>query len=295
MTISTLTPGEHYARIRSAKLWYFVRGQGPPLLVQPGGAGWGGDATPYMKSLQPLEEVRTVIYLEPRGIGQSERLPHPESYRLQEYVEDVEALREYFQLSEIAIAGHSHGGFVALQYAIQHPGNVERLVLMNTSPYRGLGNLEEWAQKRMGYAEAQAALEEVLQDESLTPDEKHRRRLLIRLPVIHFYDYGSVESVVAPLLKAMRVSAEPFEFFRSEEGDSYDVRHLLDRITAPTLIILGDDDMPHISLGAQILRDRIPDSELEIIERCGHWPMIERPQEFFEPVLRFLAHSRSTA
>lgn len=289
MTISTLSRGEHYARVRSAKLWYLVRGQGPPLLVQPGGAGWGGDAQPYIKSLKPLEELRTVIYLEPRGIGQSERLPHPESYRLQEYVEDIEALREYFGLPQIAIAGHSHGGFVALQYAIQYPENVERLVLMNTSPYRGLGDVEAWAQRRMGYAEALTALEQVQQDEALTPDERHLQRLLIRLPVIHFYDYASVESTVAPLLKAMRVSAEPFEFFTREEGDTYDVRHLLDRITAPTLVILGDDDMPHIVLGAEILRDTIPDSELAIIERCGHWPMIERPEEFFAAVKGFLA------
>jgi proline iminopeptidase len=289
MTISTLSRGEHYGRIRSAKLWYLVRGQGPPLLVQPGGAGWGGDAQPYIKSLKPLEEVRTVIYLEPRGIGQSERLPHPESYRLQEYVDDIEALRDYFELDQIAIAGHSHGGFVALQYAIQYPRSVERLVLMDTAPALGLGDVVGWAEKREGYAEALEALDRVEQDGTLTPEERYLRRLLIRLPVIHFYDYSSVETVVSPLLKAMRVSPDPFEFFNREDADSYDVRHLLDRITAPTLIILGDDDMPDMVLGAPIMHERIPDSELQIIERCGHWPMIERSEEFFEVVKRFLA------
>ena len=84
----TLSPGEHYAVINGVKLWYLVRGEGPVLLFHPGGAGWGGDASPYIETLKPLEKERTVVYLEPHGIGHSERLSDSTAYSMEKYVEE---------------------------------------------------------------------------------------------------------------------------------------------------------------------------------------------------------------
>jgi proline iminopeptidase len=238
--------------------------------------------------MTPLEDMRTLIYLEPRGIGRSERLEDPGSYAMREYVEDLEALRSYFQLPRIAIAGHSHGGFVALKYAIQYPEKVERLLLISTAPYSGLADSEEWARQREGFAEMQASLTKELADETLTPNEKLRRRLSHRLPALHFHDYRTAEPIFAPLLRNMVVSSEPFDYFLREEMATYDVSDLLDRITAPTLIIRGDDDLPAEVTGSQILNERIPKSELKVISECGHWPILERPQAFFEAVEPFL-------
>lgn len=56
---------------------------GPPLVFQPGGAGWGGDATPYIGTPGPLEAAHTVVYYDPRGIGRSGR-SDPALYALDE-------------------------------------------------------------------------------------------------------------------------------------------------------------------------------------------------------------------
>ncbi|UCE14678.1 MAG: alpha/beta hydrolase, partial [Candidatus Heimdallarchaeota archaeon] len=129
-----LSPGEHYVNIRGVNLWYLVQGSGPVMIFQPAGAGWGGDALIYIESLKPLEKIRTVVYLEPRGIGHSQRVDHPHAYAMKEYVEDLEALRRYLQIPKIDLAGHSHGGFIALLYSIHYPENIERLLLFDTTP-----------------------------------------------------------------------------------------------------------------------------------------------------------------
>jgi proline iminopeptidase len=284
-----LSPGEHYADIRGIRLWYYVQGSGPVLLIQPGGAGWGGDATPYIETLKPLEEVRTVVYLEPRGIGRSQRINDPHAYSMEEYVKDIESLRNYFGIQQIAIAAHSHGGFVALKYALQYPKMVERLLLIDTTPYIYLGNYHRWLKLRKGYREASSALERLQNNDSLSMDEKERATLKILLPVIHFYDFDKVSPQVNDYLTNMVVSAKPHHYFNNNEASKYDLRDVIYQINAPTLIINGDDDMPHIVLGSKFLHDQIPTANHIVIEKCGHWPMIEAPDTFFKAAIPFLS------
>ncbi|UCG01002.1 MAG: alpha/beta hydrolase [Candidatus Heimdallarchaeota archaeon] len=283
------SPGGHYVNIRGIKLWYYVQGSGPVLLVQPGGAGWGGDASPYIETLKPFEKVRTVIYLEPRGIGRSQRLTDPHAYKMEEYVKDIESLRNYFGAPQIAIAGHSHGGFVALKYALQYPKMVESLLLIDTSPYIYFGDYHSWLSKRKGYREASSALKKLQNDVSLSDDEKERATLKILLPVIHFYDFDKVSTQVNNYLTNMVVSAKPHQYFNHYEAPKYDLRESIQQINAPTLIINGDDDMPHIVLGSKYLHDHLSLVNHVVIENCGHWPMIEAPDSFFRAAIPFLS------
>ena len=285
-----LSSGEHYVAIRGVKLWYFVQGSGPILLVQPGGAGWGGDASPYIETLKPLEKIRTVVYLEPRGIGRSQRLREIDAYKMDEYVQDIESLRRYFGTPQIAIAGHSHGGFVAMKYAIKYPKKVECLILIDTTPYIHLGDYNQWLKKRKGHREALVAFNKLQGKSFLTDDDKERAILQTLLPIIHFHNYDKVSSQVNELLASMIVSAEPHRYYVNKEGNSYDLRESVKKVTAPTLIVTGDDDMPHIVLGSKLLHKQIPNASLVIIENCGHWPMIEAPEPFFKAVIPFLSH-----
>ena len=284
-----ISPGEHYVNIRGVKLWYYVQGKGPILLLQPGGAGWAGDATLYIETLKPFEELRTVVYLEPRGIGRSQRLNEPAAYSLEEYVEDIESLRKYLEIPKIAIAAHSHGGFVALKYALKYSKKIERLILIDTTPHVFLGNYDSWIKKRKGYREALSALRQLQNNEFLSDDEKERATLKILLPVIHFYNFEKVSSLVNEFLTNMIISAIPHQYFNHYEAPEYDVRGFIRHISIPTLIITGDDDMPHIVIGSKLLHEQIPEANLVIIKNCGHWPMIEAPNAFFKATLPFLS------
>ncbi|UCE14717.1 MAG: alpha/beta hydrolase, partial [Candidatus Heimdallarchaeota archaeon] len=258
---------------------------------QPAGAGWGGDALIYIETLKPLEKIRTMVYLEPRGIGHSQRVDHPHAYAMKEYVEDLEALRRYLQIPKIDLAGHSHGGFIALLYSIHYPENIERLLLFDTTPHTLLGDYPNWLKKRKGYKEVVSALRKLEENKDLTEDEKERAVLKILLPIIHFSNWNKVSSQVNEILEKMVVSSEPHNYYSTKDVHSYDVREFLGDITVPTLIVTGEEEMPHIAIGSKILYNQMPNAILAIIKNCGHWPMLESPEEFFRNVLAFLTES----
>jgi proline iminopeptidase len=286
--LDPLAPGEHEVELRGVRIWYLVRGTGPTLLIQPGGAGWGGDATIYIETLRPLEAAHTVIYYDPRGIGRSGRSPDPALYTMDEYVEDLEALRHHLGLDTFSLAGHSHGGSVALKYALAYPDRLDRLVVLDSAPFaRELG--PTWLATHAGYTAAQARW--ATRDTALTPDELHAEFVRIFFPVLHFHDYEPVRKTVEEILARTMFSAEPYQQ-AERELYSFDIRDRITQILTPTLIVTGDADPPDVREGSNLLHERITDSQMLVLPGSGHWPWIERPDVFFPSVIRFLGTSR---
>src|SRR5689334_23140613 len=106
-------------------------GSGPLLLCHPGGPG---SSSAYFGNLPLLASERTLLLLDPRGTGASDRPADPAAYDLEQYAADIEAVREHLALDRIDLLGHSHGGFVAMTWAGTHPERVGRLVLASTTP-----------------------------------------------------------------------------------------------------------------------------------------------------------------
>ncbi len=282
-----LASGEYEVELRGVRIWYLVRGSGPVLLIQPGGAGWGGDATVYIETLRPLEAAYTLVYYDPRGIGRSGR-SDPTLYKLDEYVEDLEALRRHLGLEALRLAGHSHGGSVALKYALAYPERVDRLLVLNSGPF--VRDLDpDWLAARAGYEAAQARW--AAMDTTLAPDELHAEFIRTFVPVVHFYDYEPLRQTVEELLARTTFSAEPFQQSERELA-TFDIRDRVAEIRAPTLIVIGDDDPPDLREGSYLLHERIPGAQLFVAPGCGHWTMFECPEVFFPAVLRFLAATR---
>jgi proline iminopeptidase len=75
----------------------------------------------------------TLVYLEPVGSGASARLSAPDDYTLARYSEELEGFRKAIGLDKVCLIGHSHGGFVAQRYAIDHQDHLRALVLYDTS------------------------------------------------------------------------------------------------------------------------------------------------------------------
>jgi proline iminopeptidase len=288
--VDPLAPGEHEVELRGIKIWYLVRGSGPVLLIQPGGAGWGGDATIYVETLQPLEAAHTLVYYDPRGIGRSGRSADPALYTMDEYVEDLEALRQHLGLNSFDLAGHSHGGSVALKYALAYPDRLDRLLVFDSGPFVRDPD-PEWLETRPGYEAAQVRW--ATRDTTLTPDELHSEFIHTFIPALHFYDYEPVRQTIEDLLARTTFSAEPFQQSERELA-TFDIRDRIAEIRAPTMIVIGDHDPPDLREGSYLLHERIPGSHLFVVPGCGHWPAIERPDLFFPAVLRFLASTHQS-
>ncbi len=289
LTADPLAPGEHEVVLRGINVWYLVCGSGPVLMIQPGGAGWGGDVTIYVETFRPLEAEHTLVYYDPPGIGRSGRSDDPTRYALAEYVEDIEALRRHLGLDRFSLAGHSHGGSVALKYVLAYPERVDRLLMLNSSGPFARDPEPEWLEARDGYEAALARW--MAADTTLTPDELHAEFVRSFVPVLHFHHYEPVRRTVEEVLARTMFSVEPFRQF-DREMVMFDIRDRVAGVRAPTLIVMGDDDPPDVREGSLLMHKRIPDSQLFVLPGCGHWPAIERPDLFFPAVLRFLATRR---
>jgi pimeloyl-ACP methyl ester carboxylesterase len=81
---------------------------------------------------------------------------------------------------------------------------------------------------------------------------------------------------------AMRMCYRPYMF-------SPALQPLLGRINVPTLIVWGAEDQVIPPECGEMYRDAIPGASLKVLERCGHWPHYEQPQELADMIKEFVS------
>jgi pimeloyl-ACP methyl ester carboxylesterase len=217
-------------------------GSGPLLLLHCGGPGF---SSLYFGDLPELAAERTLLLLDPRGTGGSSRPPDPSAYDLEDYVADVETLREHLGLDRIDLLGHSHGGFVAIVWAGTHPDRVGRLVLASTATRftdeirrRRLAPIATH-QGRPYFEDAVAALQDqqsgnYSSDEELLALYERAGRVLVPL--------GTDVEPVGRALLAAGINADTMRHFNNSIAAGMDLRPFLPRIEAPTLVLTAVDD-----------------------------------------------------
>jgi proline iminopeptidase len=279
------------AQINGTELFYLVEGSGPPLIVLHGGLGF--DHTYMRASLEPLEDVRTMIYVDQRGNGRSER-PPLETITIPQLAADVDALRDHLGHERVGVLGHSYGGFVALEYATTYPDRVSHLVCEDTSP--GVfepteAELAERPDPSWITPEIQAGFEYFgsLMASGETPtDEGFRENLPTVAPV---YLYRSDPSVLAGNLGDMIVNAEVAMHSMRVALPGWSVADKLDRVTAPTIVLCGRYDLMTTPECSKRLSTGIAGAELVWFENSGHFPSIEETDAFVSALRAFFART----
>ncbi len=116
-----------------AELYYEQRGEGPPLLLIMGAAGYGGV---FERFAELLADEFTVVTYDRRGNGRSPRPPGWDETSPEEQADDAAALLEGLGLSPAAIFGTSSAGIFALAMLIRHPESVRGAVLHEPACFR---------------------------------------------------------------------------------------------------------------------------------------------------------------
>ncbi len=124
--VGPLTPGEFTAQLNGLKLWFKVSGVGPVCLMP--NPAWGPSSDPYFRTLQPLEKIFTMVYLDCRGTGRSQKAPSTKEYTWDHLVADLDALRVHFRQEKVYLMGHSEGGTLILHYACRLGQHAMKLV-----------------------------------------------------------------------------------------------------------------------------------------------------------------------
>ena len=270
-------------------LSYRREGAGPLLVCHPGGPGY---SSRYFADLAGLGERFTLVLLNPRGTEGSDRPSDRNAYQTADYVSDLEELRAHVGLERMLLLGHSHGGVVAAAYAASHSERVERLVLASTLSRFGE---EQKAAMEAGmhtkadepwYEDALAALE----DEQAGRFETDEELAAIGLREFPFYfaRFGRAEQAYLETLRGEIPVADALLLFNEEIFTTFDLRPWLPKITAPTLVITGEDDF---ITGPACAADfgAIPNVTTVILPDCGHFIFVEARDRFRTEVTAFLS------
>jgi proline iminopeptidase len=267
-------------------LAYERTGNGPVLVVHPGGPGF---STTYLGDLAGLGDRHTLVILSPRGTGESDRPADPGDYHLDDYVSDLETLREHLGLEQIQLLGYSHGGVVAQAYASAHPGRVSRLVLAVT--LARFGPEQEAAtkagrEKRSGQAWYPDAIAASAEELGSATDDQVRDNAMRGMP-FYFARFGPAEARYVDTFRSDPINGDAQRAFGGELP-SLDLRSRLPNINAPTLVITGEDDFICGPVCAHEISAAIPGAREVIVPDAGHMLVFEQRRAFHDEVAAFL-------
>ncbi len=174
-----------------------------------------------------------------------------------------------------AVVGCSFGGRVALELAAAKPELVTKLVLV--AP--GLASTEWSKEAQAGFAEEEALIE----SGDLTGAAEQQARMWLA---------PDAAADVRELTVAMTVRSYdqqlPFEDEVRAVWPEPSAETRLAELDVPTLLVVGDADLPELRSLAERLADELPDASLATIEGAGHLPSLERPDELNRLLLEFL-------
>jgi proline iminopeptidase len=271
------------------RLAYRQVGAGPTLVCHGGGPGFSGL---YLADLAGLDAELELVLIDPRGTGGSDRPADPRNYAIADYTADLEELRDHLGLERMSLFGHSHGGVVAMDYAATHPDRVERLILASTLPRwaseqeAAMAAAMEASAGETWYEDAKAALE-AEQAGNFSTDEE-LGDLAIREFPFYFARYGDEEQAYLETLSGENPNADALLLFNREIFETFDLRPELARITAPTLVITGEEDFITGPSSAHEIAAGITQAEMVLLPGVGHFIFVEAPEAFRTAVLSFL-------
>jgi len=259
-------------------LYCTEEGGGPPLLVHHSGPGL--DHTVIAPHLSPLARDVHLVCFDHRGTGRSAAPRGDNAYHIDRFVEDIAALADGLSLGPFALLGHSFGGIVALHFALAHPDLLTQLILVSTAASH---HYIEDVESALPELLEPAALAELASLQGSEPSAQVMRRSLELLSPIYFHDPARVSQLG---LDSVRFGPETQAVWESLEG--FDLRPRLSEIRVPTLVIAGAQDRAVTVERARELADALPEGSLMVVEKSGHYPFIEAPDEFLSGVRKFL-------
>jgi 3-oxoadipate enol-lactonase len=266
------------AYVNGAELWYELQGTGRPLVLLHAG---GTDSRMWDEQFAALAERFRVLRFDARGYGRSSLPAGPSSF-----VDDLVALMDVVGIDAAALVGLSFGARVALEAALTHPRRPFALVLASPTlrdrpRSQAIRRFAVQEDELVGRGEVDAAIElghRFWLAGPQRPLEDIDPRLRDRLAAMERQAY------------AKYLAAEPKPAPEIPPPD-----HEFDRITVPTLVVVGELDVADVLATATRLQGEIAMARKVVFADAGHIVSMERPSEFTELITEFLTASRAGA
>lgn len=292
----------------SITLYYEEQGSGPPLYILSGGPGEAPDH-PYRQIIDSLKTFYTCVLLHQRGAGLSRNIPvNAETIAIKNYVEDIHLLQLLRKDKQIALLGYSWGGLLAQAFAAQYPKLVSQLFLLASAPpsYTVWNVLfdNQFARRSQAELDSMVMLQQIFSihtDRELdslkrvnpTNETVQAYKAFMALHVrAMYYDKRKISKSNFESLFAS-FNFQPIPYIDQEVlGTKWDITAALKKLKTPALIIYGrQDDQGESTFFLQ--QTSLKNSEVHVIEQCGHEMIEEQPVEFFRILMNYVRRQGS--
>ena len=269
----------NFAAANGVRLHYLKMGQGDPVLLLH---GFGQSSQMWRPLMRELAKDHTVIAADLRGAGQSDA--PADGYTKAEMARDVHALMNGLGYSKVSVVGHDIGMMVAYAYAAQFPGEVQKVVLME-SVLPGVG---EWA--RIWPRDQWH-----LRFYGKTPEALVQGRERIYLE--HFWNDFAADPAKSIAEADRKIYAAEYarpnhirasmEWFRDVDEDAREFHDYAAKpLTMPMLVLTGEKG----SGDGLIKQAQLIDTDVQgaVVPGAGHWLMEEAPGFVIPKIVEFL-------
>lgn len=259
--------------VNDARLYYEEHGDGPQTVIFAHGLLWSGQM--FAQQVAVLQQRYRCITFDWRGQGQSEVTQA--GYDMESLYADTLALIDALGVKAYHFVGLSMGGFIGMRLAARCPDAVASLILLGTSAdpeptanipkYRMLNLVGRW----LGFGLVVAQVMQIMFGQKFLNDpmraqlrQEWRRRMLANHRI-------GVTRATTGVIARLSIADQ------------------LHTIKAPTLILVGDQDVATPPTVARRIHARIPQSQLAIIPGAGHTSTVEEPEAVNAAILAFLS------
>ena len=284
------------------ELYYEEKGKGPALYILTGGPGAPPEHPSYAL-MDSLQEYYNCVLLHQRGSGKSRNVPINElTINIKSYLEDIELLRKKRGDKSATLIGISWGGLLAMNYAAIYPQHVSNLVLIGSAPpsYKLWNVLFDNQHVRRSNAEldslvllkqifshlSDAELDSLKRQNPLAKEvEAFKHFVAIHVRAMHF-DRVAASRNFEELFWGFNF--QPIPYIDKEVMETkWDITAALKKLRVPALILYGrQDDQGESTFFLQ--KECLRNSEMQVIEKCGHIMWEDQPGEFFRILISYL-------
>ncbi|SIR64864.1 alpha/beta fold hydrolase [Williamsia sterculiae] len=268
-------------------IFYTECGAGEPVLLLHGGGPGAAGLSNYARNIDALAQHFRVIVPDLPGYGKSsKKLPQDDPFG--GLADAIRGLLDALRIDAAHLVGNSYGGACALRLALDTPHRVKRLVLMGPggigttrgAPTKGLNSLLGYY---TGDGPSRDKLEEFIRSYLVYDAES-----IPAAAIDERYEASVDPEVIAnpPLRRPSGLGAVKTLWRMDFTRDTR-----LRRLQTRTLILWGRDDKVNKPAGAHQLLDRLPNADLVMPARTGHWVQWERAELFNRLVGDFLSET----
>jgi pimeloyl-ACP methyl ester carboxylesterase len=249
------------------KLYYEMAGRGRTIVLIHGGLA---DSRLWDDQFKAFAKHYRVLRYDLRGFGKSDFSMGPLSH-----VEDLAALLRHLGIERATLVGLSLGGMVAIDFTLEHPQTVERLITVGSGlrGYQGVRNEQGIAISKVAETEGAEKAIAMWMEHPFFATGKNNPAYQRRMKTMLADNFRTWGPTPAPIIWTWPKQT-PIE--------------RLQTIDKPTLVIVGAQDFSSILRIADMLATKIPGARKVVITGVSHHLNMEKPKEFNKVVLDFL-------